>query len=254
MPREPTSLPKRSRKVTASSDFFSQSSSEVSRNAGIASANITISAPSPSVAPSDSGSATAQRRQPATWKRSMKAEKRSKYSRSQRAVRKTVESRRESKSSKKRLSFPLRSGPLRLRTVYLRPNAPARPVMGWRQGDNRAGGHPPNPPTCQFVQLCSRSGAGREGAMGRSKGSLNVGWRRLCRLSLHHLRWSLHLQLSFQLTPAVFEYLMRRFSRVDCVWGYQRQREPYRPEMQPIKMLWILAAARLTPSIVSTQA
>src|SRR3954447_2522640 len=132
-------------------------------------------------------------------------------------------------------------------------------------------GTPPNPPTCQFVQLCSRSGAGREGAMGRSKGSLSVGWRRLCRLSLHHLHTRdvgrearptagrasggpCNLQLSFQLTPAVFEYLMRRFSRVDCVWGYQRQREPYRPEMQPIKMLWILAAARLTPSIVSTQA
>src|ERR1041384_6359551 len=56
MPREPTSLPKRSRKVTASSDFFSQSSSEVSRNAGSASASITIMPPSPSVAASDSGS------------------------------------------------------------------------------------------------------------------------------------------------------------------------------------------------------
>jgi hypothetical protein len=77
MPREPTSLPNRSRKVTASSDFFSQSSSDVSRNAGIASASITMRPPRPSVALSESGSTITQRRQPPTWNRSMKAEKRS---------------------------------------------------------------------------------------------------------------------------------------------------------------------------------
>ncbi len=76
MPREPTSLPKRSRKVTARSDFFSQSSSEVSRNAGTASASASTSPQVPKVAASDTISLST-RRQPETWKRSMKVEKRS---------------------------------------------------------------------------------------------------------------------------------------------------------------------------------
>src|SRR5262249_16927594 len=71
----------RSRKVTASSDFFSQSSSEVSRKAGIASASRTKRPPLPKVRPSDSGSTKHQRRHPATWKRSISTVKRSYSSR-----------------------------------------------------------------------------------------------------------------------------------------------------------------------------
>src|ERR1043165_4834925 len=188
MPRDPTSLPKRSRKVTASSDFFSQSSSEVSRNAGSASASITIMPPSPSVAASEKGSTTAQRRQPATWKRSMKAEKRSKYSRSQRSVRKTVESSRESKSSRKRLSFALPSWPNRSRNECLRPMPRLAHVMRQRRAENRAGG---SPRIRQPVNLFRSSpfrkrGKGRNGHRVKEgvSGGIGVTWGRY--RSAHH--------------------------------------------------------------------
>src|SRR5262249_59159059 len=66
MAREPTSLPERSRQGTASSDFFSQSSSEGSRKAGGSRASRPSRPPPPHGRPSARGSTHHQRPHPAT--------------------------------------------------------------------------------------------------------------------------------------------------------------------------------------------